>query len=263
MLFFLFHAIPFTVKPLSLFLDRTAALLLSITSRAGTLPHAVVEPVWIQLSGVFWFYLMILGLILLFLYRRPVYLILLQILLFAGVVGFVVHYREACFTDRVVVFNVPGRTAILLSAGRDGVLLQDESKDTGYYTENAPGYYRLKKSLRIMKATGEKGIFPDSISLPPGIMLRSGFFRAGNISGYLLDKKVITLRRKIPVDCLVFSGRRWWLLQRQLESVTPRVVVLDGSVSSYVVRRIRESCPGVLLFQVRQSGPYILEKSYK
>ncbi len=263
MLFFLFHAIPFAAKSLSFFLDKTAALLLDITSQAGTLPHAVVEPVWIRLSGVFWFYLMILGLTLLFIYRKPVYLIILQILLFTGVMGLLVHYRQDCFTDRVVVFNVPGRTGILLSYGRDGLLLQEESMETGYYTENAIGFYRLKKSVSITKAAWEKDVFSDSISLSPGIMLRSGFFRAGNITGYFLDKKVTSLRRKIPVDCLIFSGRRWWLLQRQLESVTPRMIILDGSVSSFVTRRIRERCPGVRLFYVRQSGPYILEKSHK
>jgi competence protein ComEC len=260
LLFFLLHAVPFAAGPLSVFLGKTAGLLLQITARAGTLPHAVVEPVWLPPAGVVWCYLMVLGITVWFVYRKPRLLILLQLLLLTGLTGLLVREWKRNDTDRLVVFNIPGETAILLSSGKTGVLLREEEKATGYYTDNAPGYYGLK---RVVTVSGEKKQPDKRISLPPGIQLRKGFFRAGGISGFWLKEQVRPLKKKLPVDCLLFSGRKWWLVQRQLESLSPEVIVLDGSVSSYTSRRIRESCPGQHFYEVRRAGPFILERREK
>jgi len=257
MLFFLVASFPAVAGPLSVFLDRTAAFLLTVTSRAGTLPHAVIAPVWLRPAGVLWIYLLILVLLCLFLKRRTTGLLFLQLLLLAGAAGMLLWEIPRRNTSRLVVFHIPGRSALLLSAGTGGVLLRDDGED--YYTANAGGFYLLEKVWHLpwSRLLGEVPADP----LPEGLFLRGGFFRAGTITGYFLNDS--TARRfgeKTKVDCMIFSGRRWWMVPRQLETLTPEVIILDATVTPYAARHIRQSCPGKKIYEVRRSGPYVREE---
>jgi len=213
--------------------------------------------VWLRPAGVLWLYLLILTLLILFLKRRTAGLLFLQLLLLAGAAGMLLQEIPRRNSSRLVVFHIPGRSALLLSAGTGGVLLQDAVEE--YYTANAGGYFHLEKVQHLpwSRLLGEVPADP----LPEGLFLRGGFFRAGTITGYFLNDS--TARRfgeRTKVDCLIFSGRRWWLVPRQLKTLTPEVIILDATVTPYAARRIRQSCPGKKIYEVRRSGPFVREE---
>ncbi len=256
MLFFLLHPFPAVAGGLSVFLDRIAGLLLQITARAGALPHAAIEPVWLRPEGVGWFYGLILAGIFLYTYRKPASILFLQVLLLAGAGGLLLQELPRRTTSRMVVFRMPGKSALLLSAGDKGILLQDTEED--YYTANAGGYYHLDLQrlppARLFERRGND-------TLPAGLFLEGGFFRAGTVTGYLLnDSTARRFREKIKVDCMIFSGKKWWLVSRQLETLLPEEIILDATVTPYAARRIRQSCPGKKICEVRHSGPYVREE---
>jgi hypothetical protein len=67
---------------------------------------------------------------------------------------------------------------------------------------------------------------------------------------------------KIRVDHLLFSGGKWWLVREQLRTLAAGDIILTSAVSPYAARRIRESCPGMTIREVRREGPFIREERY-
>ncbi len=261
LLFFLLHSVAFVAGPLSVFLDKAAGLLLQITARAATIPHALIGPVWLRETGVLWFYMMILSVILLLKYRNALALVFLQGVVLVGAGGWLMREIQLRRTARVVVFHIPGKPALLLSYGDKGALVQNYRGNAGYYTDNTGGYLRLRQVTRfpvnsLLKTDpGEGDVFPQ------GILMRAGFYAAGSLSGYLLtDSTFRELRKKVKVDDLLFSGRKWWLVERQLRTVDADRIVLGSTVSSYAAQRIRERCPGKEILELRLSGPLIREE---
>ena len=265
LLFFLLHSLSFVALPLSVFLDKTAGLLLRITARAGTLPHVQIAPAWLRPAGVVWFYLLILAVILLIRDRTSRAFLFLQVLLLLGAGGLLMREIKTHNTSRLVVFNIPGQTSFLFSYGDQGVLVDQDAGKANYYTENAGDYFGMKKIYHIPAGELAAAGSCRADGIPPGILLREGFFASGGICGYFLtDSTFRNLHGKVKVDEMIFSGKKWWLVKRQLRSVDPARIILGPSVSSYAARRIRESCPDRTILEVRHAGPCVCEEmAYK
>ncbi len=261
LLFFLLHSLSWVAMPLTLVLHKTAGLLLQITARAGTVPHVLTGPVWLSTGEVLWFYLLLLCIILLVRYRNVLVLISLQVVVLLGAGYVLMREVQIHRTARLLVFNIPGRTAALLSYGTQGVLVTDDPEKTDYYTRNAGEYFGLKQMVTIpASCLMSRGDDPATEHLP-GFLLRDGFLAVGSVSAYMLtDSTYRIFRDKISVDEMIFSGKKWWLVKKQLATLETDRILLTPAVSRYAAGRIRESCPGKRIVEIKRSGPCLLEE---
>ncbi len=259
--FFLLQPFPWLAALMAQVMKGLSQGLLFITQKSLTLPAAVISPVWITPAEVLLLYLLILSLILIFLFRKAAYILLLQGVVLAGVLLLLIRENDLAGKNRLVVFNIPRSSVCLLSSGRTGVITGDAGKKgTAYYLKDIRGALGLDRLVTACRRP-----FPEVCDTggpaTAGVYLHRGFFKTGTITGYLLnDSTMQHLERKTPVDILIFSGRKWWILEKQVATLQPALIILDPAVPGYAVRKIRKICSGRKLYVVREQGPFILEE---
>ena len=262
MMFFLMQPFPWLAGMMAQIMKGLSKGLLVIAQKSLSLPAAVISPVWLHRSDVGLLYLLVLSVFLLFLWRKPVFILLLQAVLLTGVIFFVVRETETLHKQKLIVFNIPHSSVFLLSSGRNAVIGGNlKNKKTAYSLRDIKEVLGIKRLI-----TAYPGFYPvlwetSKRENQIGIYLGNGFFKAGSLTGYFLnDSTMQRMKEKISVNCLVFSGKKWWQLEKQLTTVYPDIIILDSSVPDYVSKKIQELYNDREIYAVREQGPFILEE---
>lgn len=260
--FFLLQPIPWLAGLMAQIMKGLSKGLLFITQKSLTLPAAVIYPVWLHRVDVLILYLLVLALVLIFLFQKPGFVIFLQTVVLAGMVLMLIRETNSVQKYRLIVFNIPRSSVCLVASGKTGVLIGDtNNKSSEYYLKDINGILGLRK---LASVTGCP--FPTLGNIRDqknrmGIYLDKGFFRVGPFTGYLLnDNSMQKLKTKMSVDYLIFSGRKWWLLEKQLATLQPDMIILDSTVPEYTENKIREIYSDRKLYVVREQGTFILEE---
>ncbi len=259
--FFLLQPFPWLAGLMAHIMMGLANGLLFITQKSLTLPAAVISPVFLHTAGVLILYLLTLSLVLIFLRRKPAGVLFLQMVMLAGVVVMLIRESDTVRKNRLAVFNIPHGSVCLLSSGKTGVLVGDTGTEgSAFYLKNIAGSLGLKK---LVPATAMNGpAWENACKMrAKQIYLHKGFFRVGSATGFILnDSTAQKFKREIPVDYLIFSGKKWWLLKRQLNRLRPGMIILDATVPGFTVKKIRQICSGRNLYVVREQGPFVWEE---
>ena len=260
-LWFLLLPFPAVAAWLALLLGKMTDLLLEVTAAAASWPHLRLEGVWLSPWQVVWLYLLVAGGTVLA--RRPSGrgVIALQLLFLTGLVAGTLQKAHLNRADRVLLFDTPRSTTLLLQHGQAGMLMTVDADATQYYTVPAVGSLGIRR-LDTLSAAMLLGDPPaGTCSLSPSFFAGRGFFRAGNITGYLLtDTTFHPFTSSVDVDLLIFSGRKWWRVPKQMATLRPGIVVLDAGVPSYVAGKLKEEMPDLPLHAVRHDGPFLIER---
>ncbi len=262
LVFFIFQPLPVISSLAAYVLKELSAGLLDITQKIQSLPGAVIQPVWLHRVDIVVLYLLIITLVLFIKIKKPVYLISFQIFLLTGILMIGTRETQTSEKKRFVVFNIPGSGGYLLSAGRIGVIggiRNKKGKD--YYLKNLPGVYGLKKIIPVSEIFPPENQQQHSKQKTGSIYFNRGFFEVGNITGYILtDSTMQRFKKELTLDYLVISGRKWWLVEKQLTTLHPQMIILDASVPVYAVSKIRKICGEKNIFTIREQGPFIYEE---
>jgi len=210
--------------------------------------------------------MLIMVIILFFKYGKAYYFIAFQSIFLIYMVVFLLKMPLLNNKKRLIVFNVPETGVILISSGRTGILADipdTESRQTDYYLKDSPGFYSLKKVYRITGIMQAADSLMSSEIIRQSFYFRHGFFKIGSKTGYILNSAEENTGKNdhvdINLDYLIFSGRKWWILERRLSHFHPRTLILDSTVPSYTVGKIRQICPEQKIYSVSNRGPFIWE----
>jgi len=253
---FLLSWTPAVVVPVTLLHVLTQALLW-VVGHAAALSRLRLDGVWLTPWQVIMAYLLLAAFLLWAWRPRPRRLIAAQALLLAGLLLTTVTTMKRTHTCSLLVCDTPGASTFLLRSGDRGILLAEEEEGHGAHCAgHAAAALGMKEVIRMPPAC-----LWDTSARPAhdgAFFLGRGFFRAGTLTGYLLTDTTCTrYADTVAVDVMIFSGRRWWLVPRQLITVRPSVLVLDAAVPPWVARRLRDTLNDLPVVAVREQGPWL------
>lgn len=242
-------------------LDWSLKIMLEAVEMIQSWPGAVIQQIVFSVFQVALVYCMILSLYGFFILENKKW-----IFVFGGsVLMFLFIYTDIQFkqinSGKIVVYNVPGHTAIDLIHGKsclfigDSLILQDEKKVRFQIAPN-----RMHSGIQQINCLD---LSNDDAYINREIMKSSSFIDFLSIRIVIIDEKWkrFSAGNKFPCRLVVFTGKTKVNPADVFARLDMEQVVIDGSVPFYLSDRIRQSCSdrNIPCHPVKDLGAYMLE----
>jgi len=252
--------IPPLAKTLGTFLGSQVFLLNKIVVSISQLPGAVQNQLYFPWPKVFLVYLLILLLYMMIMKKNIRYLLAVlgsSIVLFSYQTVLKAKHLQQ---NRVIIYAIRGHTAVDFIRGLQDILLVDSSLFTqprllDLSIKNYHIRHGLITSLAKLNSTINK----------PWIQYQCGLTNYGHQQFFILDLKqqyFPDLKRKIKINSLIYRGNRFISLFEIMKSFQFKQVILDGSTSNWVNRKIIAECKmlNIRYFNLRNKGAFVFKE---
>lgn len=221
------------------------------------IPGAVLSSIYFERWQMLLLFVAFMLLFVFTLYRKP-RLILLSLTLMVAVISGSAFNKVKDKSPLLVVYAMRGGTAILMSSGERSYCLCDSVRD-GY------SYKFMDQSLLKWgrSASGEVRFFGFKDSMREvDCKYSSGWcsFMGGTV--YISSEPIVKKRTADPpidVDYLIVCRKTRGKPEELLKYLHPKIVVVDGSASKYLVARWESQCLrlGIPFYSVSKKGAFI------
>lgn len=241
-------------------LKWSLGLLQGSVNTIQSFPGSVIQPVIMEPFQVICLYGMIIGIFILLVNarRNGVFLLILSLM---GLSYFSLEQKATRQSgSHLIIYCIPGHTAIDLAHGRQGLFLYDSllmafpDKIESRVMPN-----RLRMRARDLEAlpvdTHQARAVYDGWFEPPFL-----YYRGMRMAILNRDIHLTGFKEKIGLDLLLITGNHPIKLENALQIFEPDQVVIDGSVPFYRTGPYLEFCisTGITCHSVRQDGALIL-----
>ena len=251
--------VPIIAKYIGFALNNMVFALNGIVGFVHAVPFALLENLWIGRIDVVLLHVLLVALVLYLISRKAAHLIFLLATL---LVILFVFRTEALMQSRqyfALLYGVKRNTALDFVAGSQHVFISDaispeSSKNLLRQVKPAWGYYNLKEPilLSIQSFDGKKGfrMLPVLMHANRKWLFVSGdlrFFKSAAIHKASVDYLFLYKNTKVSIRTLLITYK-------------PRLVLADGSSSSYYRKRWRDECMrlGMPFHDVMDDGAWVL-----
>lgn len=157
-------------------------------------------------------------------------------------------YRQ----QEIIIYNVPGHTAMDLVTGNDYFFVGDSILLENGLLQN----FHLKPSRIAIQAYTYKTVMP-------GLFRKDNFYLFGNKKILLADSTVypVSSTGKIPVDILLVSHYPRNSILQLLNTVKPSVIIFDASNNLWKIANWKKECESLALpcFSIPDQGAFVMD----
>jgi competence protein ComEC len=224
-------------------------------------PGAVIQPVIFSRVQVLLIFGFIAGLFSFFImgYRKWAFVLPVFVILFSLVI--LMKKYEYHETNEIIVYHVPGNTAIDLV--NNGLALF--VSDTGLQGNQKKINFQIRPNRINLGVNAVQVINPDDLAplSGPGIWARWPFiyFHGKKLVLINQDWKRNAVSEPVEADLAVISGSPREEIEVICEQVRMKYLVLDSSVPFYKIELLKESCRklGIPCHSVREEGAFVMK----